>query len=97
MSAFVDQTLVPHLSAIVITRNEAANIGGCLDSLAFCDERIVVDSGSTDGTVLVVREKVVGYDVVEAYGGAVVLVDLVPGHSTTNMVARSGGQPKTGT
>jgi D-beta-D-heptose 7-phosphate kinase/D-beta-D-heptose 1-phosphate adenosyltransferase len=43
------------------------------------------------------RDKVVGHDVVEAYGGEVVLVDLVPGHSTTSMVARSGGQPKTGT
>jgi D-beta-D-heptose 7-phosphate kinase/D-beta-D-heptose 1-phosphate adenosyltransferase len=43
------------------------------------------------------REKVVGHDVVEAYGGEVVLVDLMPGHSTTSMVARSGGQPKTGT
>lgn len=38
------------LSAILITRNEAANIGACLDSLAFCDERIVVDCGSSDGT-----------------------------------------------
>jgi glycosyltransferase involved in cell wall biosynthesis len=35
--------MIPRLSAIVITRNEAANIGECLDSLAFCDERIVVD------------------------------------------------------
>lgn len=43
------------------------------------------------------RDKVVGHEVVEAYGGEVLLVDLVPGHSTTNMVARSGGQPKTGT
>lgn len=43
------------------------------------------------------REKVVGHDVVEAYGGEVLLVDLMPGHSTTGMVARSGGQPKTGT
>jgi glycosyltransferase involved in cell wall biosynthesis len=38
------------LSAILITKNEAANIGACLDSLAFCDERIVVDCGSSDGT-----------------------------------------------
>ncbi len=29
------------------------------------------------------REKVVGHEIVEAYGGEVVLVDLVPGHSTT--------------
>jgi len=38
------------------------------------------------------REKVVGHEIVEAYGGEVVLVDLVPGHSTTSMVARSGGK-----
>ena len=48
---------MPQLSAIVITRNEAANIGECLDSLAFCDERIVVDCGSTDLTVDIAREK----------------------------------------
>jgi glycosyltransferase involved in cell wall biosynthesis len=41
---------VPRLSAIVITKNEAHNIADCLDALAFCDERIVVDSGSSDGT-----------------------------------------------
>ena len=29
---------MPELSAIVITHNEAANIGECLDSVAFCDE-----------------------------------------------------------
>lgn len=46
----------PTLSAIVITRNEAANIGACLDSLAFCDERIVVDSGSDDDTVALARK-----------------------------------------
>jgi glycosyltransferase involved in cell wall biosynthesis len=48
---------MPRLSAIVITRNEAANIGDCLDALAFCDERIVVDSGSTDATVAIARGK----------------------------------------
>jgi D-beta-D-heptose 7-phosphate kinase/D-beta-D-heptose 1-phosphate adenosyltransferase len=35
------------------------------------------------------REEVVGGDVVEAAGGTVVLVDLVPGHSTTGIVRRS--------
>jgi glycosyltransferase involved in cell wall biosynthesis len=48
---------MPQLSAIVITRNEAANIGACLDSLAFCDERIVVDCGSTDATVEIARQE----------------------------------------
>jgi glycosyltransferase involved in cell wall biosynthesis len=48
---------VPRLSAIIITKNEAANISDCLDRLAFCDERIVVDAGSSDGTLLIAREK----------------------------------------
>src|SRR5882757_569069 len=43
------------------------------------------------------RKDVVGYDVVEADGGEVLLIDLVPGQSTSGMVARSGGRPKTGT
>jgi D-beta-D-heptose 7-phosphate kinase / D-beta-D-heptose 1-phosphate adenosyltransferase len=34
------------------------------------------------------REEVVGHDVVEAAGGQVILVDLVPGHSTTAIVQR---------
>ena len=38
------------------------------------------------------RDKVVGHEIVEADGGEVILVDLVPGHSTTSMVARSGGR-----
>lgn len=48
---------MPRLSAIVITKNEAAKIGECLDSLAFCDERIVVDSGSGDETVALAQAK----------------------------------------
>jgi glycosyltransferase involved in cell wall biosynthesis len=39
-----------NLSAIVIARNEEAAIGACLDSLAWCHEIIVVDSGSEDLT-----------------------------------------------
>ncbi|NGM88887.1 glycosyltransferase family 2 protein [Parapusillimonas sp. SGNA-6] len=38
------------LSVIIITKNEAANIGACIDSVAFADEIIVLDSGSTDDT-----------------------------------------------
>ena len=35
------------------------------------------------------REDVVGHDIVEALGGSVVLIDLVPGQSTTSIVQRS--------
>ena len=40
----------PELSAILITRNEQANIADCLASLAFAGEVIVVDNASTDAT-----------------------------------------------
>ncbi len=40
----------PLLSVILITKNEAANVAGCLASVAFADEWIVVDSGSADAT-----------------------------------------------
>lgn len=46
----------PKISLIVITRNEEELIGQCLKSAAgFCDELIVVDSYSTDGTVEIAR------------------------------------------
>ena len=40
----------PQLSVILITRNESHNVADCLRSVAFADEWIVVDSGSSDGT-----------------------------------------------
>jgi glycosyltransferase involved in cell wall biosynthesis len=39
------------LSAVLITRNAAAVLEPCLDSLAFADEVVIVDSSSTDNTV----------------------------------------------
>jgi glycosyltransferase involved in cell wall biosynthesis len=41
---------VPGLTAIIITRDEARHIGAALASVAFADERIVVDSHSVDDT-----------------------------------------------
>lgn len=40
----------PRIAACIITLDEADRIDDCLASLAFCDEIVVVDSGSTDGT-----------------------------------------------
>ena len=45
------------LSVVIIAQDEAANIGACLDSVAFADERIVVDGGSRDDTVAIAEEK----------------------------------------
>jgi D-beta-D-heptose 7-phosphate kinase/D-beta-D-heptose 1-phosphate adenosyltransferase len=35
------------------------------------------------------REQVVGHEVVAAHGGEVLLIDILPGHSTTSLVARA--------
>jgi len=45
----------PAISAAVITMNEEAAIARCLDSLHWCDQVVVVDSGSTDRTAEIVR------------------------------------------
>lgn len=46
----------PWLSVVIITYNEAHNILHCLASLPAGVEVVVMDSGSTDGTVDLVRE-----------------------------------------
>ena len=45
----------PPLSAVIITRNAASQLSECLESLDFCDEILVVDSGSEDGSVELAR------------------------------------------
>ena len=45
------------LSAVLITRNAAALIEPCLESVAFADEIVVVDSGSTDATAELARKR----------------------------------------
>jgi glycosyltransferase involved in cell wall biosynthesis len=57
------------LSAIVITKNEEANIARCLSSVSFADEIIVVDAESTDATASLARE-----------AGATVFVRPWPGY-----------------
>lgn len=41
----------PRLSVCLITRNEAHHVQRCLQSVAFADEWLVLDSGSQDNTV----------------------------------------------
>ncbi|HVT57107.1 MAG TPA: glycosyltransferase family 2 protein [Thermoanaerobaculia bacterium] len=46
---------LPAIAAIVTTFNEEQNIAGCIESLLWCDEILVVDSFSTDRTPEIVR------------------------------------------
>ena len=44
------------LSVCIVTYNEEENIRKCLESVAWAEEIIVVDSFSTDETVAICRE-----------------------------------------
>jgi len=48
---------MPLLSAVVLTLNEERHIAACLDSLAWADERIVLDSHSSDRTIEIAQAK----------------------------------------
>jgi hypothetical protein len=64
------------LSACLITLDEEERLPEALASLAFCDELVVVDSGSTDRTVELARE-----------AGAVVVHNPWPGFAVQRNVA----------
>jgi glycosyltransferase involved in cell wall biosynthesis len=44
------------ISVIIITKNAAATIRRCVESVGWADEVVVIDSGSSDGTVDICRE-----------------------------------------
>jgi glycosyltransferase involved in cell wall biosynthesis len=48
---------LPKVSVTVITKNEAANIAAAIGSVAWADEVLVVDCGSTDATVDIARAR----------------------------------------
>ncbi len=62
------------VSAVLITQNAASMLAACLASVAFCDEILVVDSGSTDDTISIAQscgaKKVVNNIVQEQKPGA---------------------------
>lgn len=69
---------MPGVTATVITLNEARHIQECLASLSWASERIVVDSGSTDGTPELARA-----------AGATVITREWPGYSAQKDFAAS--------
>jgi glycosyltransferase involved in cell wall biosynthesis len=72
---------VPKLSVIIITRDESASIDGALDSVTWADERLVVDSGSTDDTADRARQ-----------AGARVIVRDWPGYGAQKNFAAAAAQ-----
>lgn len=65
--------MVP-IRALVHAHNDALRIGRCLETLYPCDEIVIVDHGSEDGTLQVAREY--GARIVKAGGEGGVSADL---------------------
>ena len=57
------------VSAIIITKNAGTMIRRCVESVAWADEIIVVDSGSTDDTAEICRAMGVNFSVTADFPG----------------------------
>jgi glycosyltransferase involved in cell wall biosynthesis len=44
------------ISILILTLNEADNLPGCLSALSWCDDIVVLDSGSTDNTCMIAEK-----------------------------------------
>ena len=67
------------ISVIIICKNEEQRIRPCLESVKWADEIVVVDSGSTDGTL----------DIVKEYTGSVYINEEWPGFGPQKRLAES--------
>jgi hypothetical protein len=47
---------MPSITALLHTHNDALRLGRCLETLYPCDEIVIVDHGSTDGTIKIAHE-----------------------------------------
>lgn len=74
------------LSVIIITKNEAADIRACLESVSWADETIVVDSGSTDGTAAICEELGAQVHIVHDWPGFGRQKNRALGHATRDWV-----------
>lgn len=45
------------VSILILTHNEEANLPACLDALTWCDDIVVLDSGSTDATIAIATSR----------------------------------------
>jgi hypothetical protein len=50
-------TEAPTISVCIVCRNEAAKLAGCLESVAWADEVVVMDLGSSDGSAELARAR----------------------------------------
>jgi D-beta-D-heptose 7-phosphate kinase/D-beta-D-heptose 1-phosphate adenosyltransferase len=72
---------------------------GCVDAVVFFDEdtpleliQAVKPDVLCKGGDYAVKENVVGWDVVESYGGRVALIDLLAGRSTSKVIEKAAGK-----
>jgi Glycosyl transferase family 2 len=75
----------PRVSACLVVQNERERLTEALDSVSFCDEIVVVDGGSTDGTVKIAEAA--GAKVIEnPWPGFAVQRNLALEHSSGDWV-----------
>lgn len=55
-SSWKKKTLQPTIAAVILTHNSEKYLDQCLKSLAWVSEKLIIDSGSTDGTLAIAKK-----------------------------------------